>query len=507
MRLPGFLHAGLWRDEAFIYTAVAAPGFQQAFHRFSEMASAPPLFFVFMFVWTKLAGFSEIALRIPSFACSILTTLAVFQLGRLADRTRTGLLAAFLYAVSPLGIQSSDYVRPYPFLGLLFTLLAILFLQLQVAVTWRRAATAASLTLVAVFTHYFGALLVLILILFSFIGAGMKRGAATAAAFAVGAFPFIFWLPVLFAQMSGLPQTWTVASLMRSISGGTWETWSRPVPATIKAYIFSWSLIRWSPTGTWEVFVPFVIIAVMVLLFGPKRPKVVLLAGIFLAAVALEDALNFREIRYVYPFYPLFMVFAAWVLLTAGESMWKIAGLWSRSLVAACGLALMIATLRFGTAAAFEGAKTHSGIRTLVRAEAGDTGRFYVIAPDYLSATFFYYTRGQGTPFIGFARLHDSQYLIPAGYAATWNDPLVLQRAECAISDAGKRYRTFSYVADVFTGDSGQLPYSKTWKLLDFLKAHYALETQRSFSGIDESVFEYRFRFRPPAGRLPPAHC
>lgn len=496
LRLPGLLHAGVWRDEAFIYTAVDAASFQQAFHRFLEIASSPPLYLIAIFAWTKLAGFSEVALKLPSFICSVLTILAVFWLGRIADRTRTGLLAAFLYAVSPLGIQFSSYVRPYPFLGLLFTLLATLFLQMQVAATWRRIAATAFLTFAAVFTHYFGVLAALIFILFSLVAAGVKRGAAPAAAFAVGALPFIFWLPALFNQMHGPASSPFATSLIRTISSGSWETWSTPAPAMTKALYFAWALIRSSPTGTWEAFVPFVIVTATVLLFGPRRPSVALLAGIFLAAVALENALNFREMRYVYPFYALFAVFTAWIFLIAAESIWNAVGMRARSLVVAGSFLLALAVFGYGTATALENARAHSGIRTLVQAEAGGTGRFYVIAPDYLSATFFYYTRGEVMPFIGFARLRDSQYLVPAGYAARWNDPLAVQRAECVIAAMAARYSSFSFVADPGAHNQWHIPYGKTWELLAFVKAHYPLESRRSFAGSEESVSEFRFRGR-----------
>ncbi|HZV77278.1 MAG TPA: hypothetical protein VFF63_05955, partial [Candidatus Babeliales bacterium] len=72
------MHEGLWRDEAYVYVDLIAPTFKEFFHRVVETEYHPPLYFLLVYVWVKLAGISEISLKTLPFICSILTVLAVY---------------------------------------------------------------------------------------------------------------------------------------------------------------------------------------------------------------------------------------------------------------------------------------------------------------------------------------------------------------------------------------------------------------------------------------------
>ena len=477
LRVPSLLHAGLWRDEAYLYAELSAPNFRQFLHDFTVTENLPPLYFLMMYVWTRVAGFSEIALKLPSFVCGLLTIAAVYRLGRVAAGARTGLLAAFLYALTPLAIISSAYARPYSLLALLITLLATSFLQLLATATPRRFIETALLTLLAVYTHPFAMLAVPAFLLFSFVGSGsVKRAAIIAAALLAGAFPYVLWLPIQLAQLSvGLP-------------------WLAPASAGAKISYFGLSVLQSIPTESLTAFVLFALLVIVVFRLGSPRSDVAILAGMFLFVLVLEAAAGLSQTRYVYAFYSLFAVFEAWIVIETATILKVKGNFITRSFAIASAAAALIAVITIGGATALASATPHSGIRTLVTARAPGPGDFYIIAPDYMAATFYYYTRDRGAPFMGFARIRNPQIFRAAGYEKLWNDPRALARAECVIDALAGRYRSLTYVADRTARNQWHIPYARTWDLLAFMKAHYLLESTASFSGSEERVSAYTFK-------------
>lgn len=476
LRLPALLHAGLWRDEAYLYVELSAPSFAQFFHRFSITEYFPPLYFLLMYVWTMAAGFSEVALKLPSFACSVLTIAAVFRLGRIASDARTGLLAAFLFAIMPLAVAPASDARPYSLLALLLTLLATSYLQLRIAAAPKRFIETAVLTLLAVYTHYLALLAVLALVLLGLADAAeIKRWPRSASAVLIAALPFIFWLPAFLNQLVvGIP-------------------WKSPAGAAAKAVYFGVSLIQSIPIESRWAALIFALLLVFVLVFGSARTEPAMLGGLFLVVLLLEAAAGLPDMRYVYPFYGFFAVFEAWIFIEIADILRVRGNFVARSLAVASAAAALIVVLAIGGATALASAMPHSGIRTLVATKPPEPGDLYIIAPDYMAATFYYYARDRGAPFIGFARIRDPQIFRAAGYEKVWNDPRALARAECTVNALAGRYRSLVFVADSAAQNQWRVPYAKTWELLTFMKARYPLENTASFPGSEERVSVYTF--------------
>lgn len=477
LRLPSLLHAGLWRDEAYLYVELSAPTFSQFFHRFSLTEYFPPLYFLLMYFWSMVAGFSEAALKFPSFACSVLTIAAVFRLGRIAHDARTGLLASFLFAIMPLAIAPASDARPYSLLALLLTLLAAAYLQLRMDATPKRFAGTVLLTLLAVYTHYLALLAVFAFVVLGLAGAvESKRWARSSAAIVIGALPFILWLPVFLGQLAvGIP-------------------WKPPASAAAKAGFFGVSLIQSIPTGSWWAVVLFALGLIFVLVFGAARTSPAMLAGVFLVVLLSEAAAGLPDMRYVYPFYGLFAVFEAWIVVETAAIL-KIRGSFlARSFAVACAAGIVIVALATGGATAVASAVPHSGVRTLVAANPPEPEDLYIIAPDYMSATFYYYTRDRIATFIGFVRIRDSQFFRAAGYEKDWNDPSALPRAKCVVRALAGRFRYLIFLANTTARNQWHVPYAKTWELLAFLKTRYRLESTASFPGSEERVSVYTFR-------------
>lgn len=76
-----------------------------------------PLYFLLLQVWSEI-GRSEFVLRYFSVMCGVLTIPLLYQTGRLLAGHPSGLLAAFLLAISPFHIWYSQEARMYTFLAL-----------------------------------------------------------------------------------------------------------------------------------------------------------------------------------------------------------------------------------------------------------------------------------------------------------------------------------------------------------------------------------------------------
>jgi len=78
----------------------------------------PPLYYWLLHGWTRLAGNSEVALRLPSLFASLLLVAVTYRLGRRLGGRRIGLLSAGLVAVSPFQVYYAQEARMYALLAL-----------------------------------------------------------------------------------------------------------------------------------------------------------------------------------------------------------------------------------------------------------------------------------------------------------------------------------------------------------------------------------------------------
>ena len=102
-------------------------------------ATRAPLHPMLLEGWIGVFGASEAAARASSVLCGVATVLLVFDIGRVAFDTRTGLWAAWLAALSPALIVYSREARMYAWLVLVTCLCWRLLLGLRRSFTTARA--------------------------------------------------------------------------------------------------------------------------------------------------------------------------------------------------------------------------------------------------------------------------------------------------------------------------------------------------------------------------------
>src|SRR3989338_7540643 len=99
------LNQSLWLDEAVTANVVKNLGFSQIVSGFSPTDFHPPLYYLFMKLWTNFFGYSEIALRMPSVLFSLLTGYVIYLIG--------GIWAAVFFLFNPLIVYYSQEARMY----------------------------------------------------------------------------------------------------------------------------------------------------------------------------------------------------------------------------------------------------------------------------------------------------------------------------------------------------------------------------------------------------------
>lgn len=151
---------GWWRDEAVTVELLRLP-FDELLRTIPDSEGTPPLYYVVAWGWTRVLGDSEVGLRSLSALLGTVTVLVVFLAGRELVSTRTGLVAAWLAAASPLLVWHSQDGRSYALLVLLGALSFLFFARLLRAPSRADAVGFGLASGLALLTHYFAVFLVL----------------------------------------------------------------------------------------------------------------------------------------------------------------------------------------------------------------------------------------------------------------------------------------------------------------------------------------------------------
>lgn len=107
------LNQSLWLDEAINILAVKSFSLSGLVTQYAVADFHPPGWFIFLWSWGKLFGYSEITMRIPSVFFGILTVYVTYLIGKKLFSKNLGLIAALLLSINPLHIYYSQEARMY----------------------------------------------------------------------------------------------------------------------------------------------------------------------------------------------------------------------------------------------------------------------------------------------------------------------------------------------------------------------------------------------------------
>jgi uncharacterized membrane protein len=119
LRLWGLGRQSFWYDE-WLTTEATGSSLADLPRHVANREGIPPTYFLVMWVWARLFGEGELALRTVSALAGILTIPLAYAVGRevLPRRGHTvGLVAALLVAVHPMLVWYSQEARPYALLA------------------------------------------------------------------------------------------------------------------------------------------------------------------------------------------------------------------------------------------------------------------------------------------------------------------------------------------------------------------------------------------------------
>lgn len=149
----------LWYDES-VTAQLMAGSLGDMLHALPGSESTPPLYYVFAWLWTQLAGTGEVGLRSLSALLGTATVPVVWALARRLGGDRAALIAAALAAANPMLVWFSQEARSYALLTLLGALSALLWLRALEQPRARRLVGWGAVAALALGTHYFAVFLV-----------------------------------------------------------------------------------------------------------------------------------------------------------------------------------------------------------------------------------------------------------------------------------------------------------------------------------------------------------
>jgi len=122
------INQSLWLDEAI--QALALMGKQGALLTYALGDYQPPLYHLLGYLWTNLAGYSELSLRSISLFSGLATVYFLIKIGRDFYSEKVGLIVGLLSATNPLLIYYSQEGRTYALTTFLVTASMYYFMKL-----------------------------------------------------------------------------------------------------------------------------------------------------------------------------------------------------------------------------------------------------------------------------------------------------------------------------------------------------------------------------------------
>lgn len=159
IRFATLSQQSFWIDEAATWNVVHG-SLGHAVSTVPRTESTPPLYYVILWVWSRLFGTSEAGLRSLSALCGTFAIPVAWQLGRRLYSVRVAVIAAALVAVNPLLVWFSQEARAYSLLVLMGALTLLTLVRALETPSGGRVLAWGIVCALALCTHYFAAFLV-----------------------------------------------------------------------------------------------------------------------------------------------------------------------------------------------------------------------------------------------------------------------------------------------------------------------------------------------------------
>ena len=159
LRFKALTFQSLWADE-LLAAGAAARGYHGIIDSCSRLDFNPPFFHIFLWLWQKVFGISELSARTLPAIFGTLGIVALYFLGREIFSRRVGLWVSLILAVNQFHLLYSQEVRPYSLLFLLIVLSYLFFIRQTKNPGWKNSLLYVGTSILLIYTHYFGLLVV-----------------------------------------------------------------------------------------------------------------------------------------------------------------------------------------------------------------------------------------------------------------------------------------------------------------------------------------------------------
>ncbi len=290
------LTTSLWGDESF--TAVAV---QENFFRMLEIVikdTAPPLYYILLFIWTRIFGHSEVAIRSLSVLLYLGTVFLVYLIAKHIWHKKAGLLAVLLCLANPFLFPFAFEARMYAILVFTVTLSFYFFIKNNF---WGYVLGSTA----AIYSHHYAVLP----LIFQF---GWRLFTTKK----IKKNWFRFLKPYLFIGLFYLPWLYPLYKQVTMVSGGFWLG----KPKLIDLFgLFVKYLIGGNIVFQWQKYL--LVLAVLILVLKKWKFKLKensILIGWVLAPVLLAFLLSQGKTSLFYDRYLIFIIPGLMLLLTGG---------------------------------------------------------------------------------------------------------------------------------------------------------------------------------------------
>lgn len=125
------VNQSLWLDEAISASVAKSYSLFDIPTQFSVSDFHPPIYYMFLKLWTNIFGFSELSLRVPSIIFSLITIYLVYLITKKISNKKTALWAAVFTGFNPLLIYYAQEVRMYSLITMLLAVVLYYFVKLE----------------------------------------------------------------------------------------------------------------------------------------------------------------------------------------------------------------------------------------------------------------------------------------------------------------------------------------------------------------------------------------
>jgi hypothetical protein len=162
-----------WLDE-LVTVSLVRDDFGGMLAAISESEATPYLYYVLVWPWARIFGFGEVGLRSLSALAGVAVIPVAYGAGAALVTRRVGLIAAALVAVNPFLVWYSQEARSYGLVAL-FGAATVPLLAWALRSKRRALAGWAVVSALAIATHYFAVLLVLVEAIWLLVGLRRRR--------------------------------------------------------------------------------------------------------------------------------------------------------------------------------------------------------------------------------------------------------------------------------------------------------------------------------------------